>query len=386
MTVKVVVKHGNDPAALAYEAIARVFVDEVQGKKVLLKPNVGRNSPAGTGVCTHPEVIRGLIRFFQEKQAKTIYVGDGPLFGVDEWEALASSGIKQVCEETGAICVNLDEFSELDIVIPQGVIVDKLKFTSLIKEVDLIVSVPVMKTHMYTGVTLSVKNMKGCLYKKEKTKLHRIFKEPPDKSKGLTLDYGIADMASVLLPDYAVIDGITCMEGFGPSVGTPVNLNVVLASRDPVACDLVAVKLMGMDWEDIPHLNLIRERQNKPLISEIDVEPADFMKYGKLFAKASLSNLKVVYPKINIVEKGSCSACSAAMMAFLKTHGDKFKDWEEFTLLAGKDLQQEDLRKKCYLIGNCTANLAKKNNLTFCKGCPPVGSSILSFINVSKNE
>ncbi|MBS3977733.1 MAG: DUF362 domain-containing protein [Syntrophomonadaceae bacterium] len=377
---KVVVQHGPDPATLAYNAIKDVFDDDVRGKKVLLKPNTGRKGPARSGLCTHPEVIRGLISFFQENGAAEIYVGDGPLFGVDEWEALASAGIMDVCQETGATCVDLDAYQPVDMLIKDAEIADSLKVSSFMKQVDFVVSVPVIKTHMYTGVTLSIKNMKGCLYKKEKTKLHRIDKAPPDRSKGLTLDYGIADMAAILMPNYAVIDGIVCMEGFGPSAGSEITLDAVVASKNAIAADLVAIRLMGMGWDDVPHINLIRHKLSLQL-EDIVVEPLDFMKFSKNFAPASQLKLKIVYPNINIVEKGACSACSATVMAFLKAHGDKFSGDLKFTLAAGKDLAEDDvIGDTAYLVGNCTAATAKKSGFSFCKGCPPVGSSLLSFI------
>jgi len=376
----VVVQHGPDPAALAYNAISSVFDDDAKGKKVLLKPNTGRKGLAKSGLCTHPEAIRGLIVFFQEKGAAEIYVGDGPLFGVDEWEALVSSGVMEVCQQTKAICVNLDEHQPIDMPIKNAVIADSLKVSSFMRQVDLVVSVPVIKTHMHTGVTLSIKNMKGCLFKEEKTRLHRIDKASPDRKKGLTLDYGIADMASILMPHYAVIDGIVCMEGFGPSAGSEINLDVVVASKNAAAADLVASRLMGMGWEDIPHLNLVREKLGLRL-DEIVVEPLDYMKYGKKFEPASQLKLKVVYPNISIVEKGACSACSATLMAFLKSHGNKFPGELKFTLAAGKDLTEKDvIEAKTYLIGNCTVATARKGDFLFCKGCPPVGSSLLSFI------
>jgi uncharacterized protein (DUF362 family) len=378
--VKVALQHGLNPLTLAYDAINSVFDDDVRGKKVLLKPNTGRKGPARSGLCTHPEVIRGLIYFFQEKGAAEIFVGDGPLFGVDEWEALAASGITEVCQDTGAICVDLDDYQPMIMPIKNHVIADKLKISSFVREVDLVVSVPVIKTHMYTGVTLSIKNMKGCLYKMEKTKLHRIDKAPPDRKKGLTLDYGIADMAEILMPHYAVIDGIVCMEGFGPSAGNEITLDVVVASKNAIAADLIAVKLMGMEWEEIPHLNLVREKFG-PSYEDIAVEPPDFMKFSKKFEPASQLKLKVVYPNIGIVEKGACSACSATIMAFLKAHGHKFPVEMKFTLAAGKDLAEEDvIGDATYLIGNCTAATAKNGDFMFCKGCPPVGSSLLSFI------
>ena len=377
----VAVRHGYDPWRMAYDAIKRVFTDDAGGKRVLLKPNAGRKGPGKTALCTNPEVIRGVIRFFKEQRASEIFVGDGALWGVNVWEAMDMAGITQVCEEEGVACVNLDEAPPVYREIKNAVMADKLKFSSLPFEVDFNVSIPVIKTHMYTGATLSVKNMKGCLYKMEKTKLHRIVRECPDASKGLCLDYGIADMATVLLPDYAVLDGTICMEGFGPSIGTITELNLVVASKDPTAADYVGVVLMGMPHDSISHINLVQERCNTAAFKDIEVDPADYLKYAKTFLTADMSRLANVYPNIGVVEKGTCSACSATIMAFIKTHGNKFPEDFRFTLATGKDLAPEDLEgENVILVGKCAGDSGKEKKMPFCKGCPPVGSSILAFM------
>ena len=68
-----------------------------------------------------------------------------------------TSGIADVCREEGVTLVNLDEAKPLVKEIPDGKIVNSLKFSSLPFEVDLIVSIPVIKTHMYATATLSIK-------------------------------------------------------------------------------------------------------------------------------------------------------------------------------------------------------------------------------------
>lgn len=378
MQSKVIIKRGEPSDKIAYQAIEKVFDEDVHGKKVLLKPNAARIGPSKSGLCTNPEVIKGVINFFHEKGAQKVFVGDSPIFGVDQWEALLNSGIKETCEQNGAVCVNLDEYSYDKLEIPGGIILDNIKITSFLREVDIVVSMPVMKTHFYTGATLSIKNMKGCLYKKEKSKLHRIFKEPPDISKGLTLDYGLADMVTVLWPQYVIIDGTVCMEGFGPGVGTPKNMDLVLASKNPLAADLVAARLMGMGWESIKHLNLILENSNIKL-EDIAVVPENYMEFSQTFELPSKDKLQADYPNIMMVEKGTCSACTNTVLAFLKTHGHKFPQDYNFTLATGKDLTSDELPPgEVFLVGSCAAHL--KDKYPLCKGCPPVGSSILYLI------
>ena len=262
----VYVLQGGDPAQMAYDAISRVFHEDPAELSVLLKVNTGFKGPAASGLCTHPEVVRGLIRYFKARSVKKLYVGDSSIVGVDSVEALKSAGIWGVCEEEGVECLNLDDSGMHVQEIPDPVMVSQLKMSNLPFEVDRVISVPVIKTHMYATVTLGIKNMKGCLYQKDKTRLHRINQAPPDIHKGKCLDYGIADLMKVCYPDYVVTDGVVAMEGFGPSGGTPVNLGVVLASDDALSADLTAVQLMGMATDSVPHLNLMREQRGLALV------------------------------------------------------------------------------------------------------------------------
>jgi uncharacterized protein (DUF362 family) len=328
--------------------------------------------------------VRGVIRAVREWGAGRILVGDGPIWGVDIQEALTASGIRRVCEEENAACVDMDSFGWIDLPIAGGVVVDRLRFSALIRQVDRIISVPVMKTHMYTTVSLSIKNMKGCLYRMEKTKLHRINRPVPDPGKGRVLDYGIADMASALVPDYAVIDGTIGMEGLGPGAGTPRPLGIVLASADPLAADFAALRLMGMPADAASHLSLIRERLRPDCDPGLlDADPPDYARLAVPFEPASLRKLDNDYPNLRIVERGACSACSAALMVFVRTHGKRFPG-RVLNLGTGKDLRGSDFAPdaatSAYCIGNCAAGAAAELGIGYCPGCPPVGSSILAHI------
>ena len=183
MSVSVKMMMGQDPCKAAYDAMAGVFIHDAKGKRVLLKPNTGFEGPAKSGLCTHPEVIRGLIRFFKDRKVGEIIVGDSSVIGVDSVGALRSAGIFDVCEEEGALCMDLNASAPIQKKISHGYVVDDILLSSILYEVDIVVSVPVMKTHMYTGVSLSIKNMKGGMYRREKNKLHRLKKAAP---KGAT--------------------------------------------------------------------------------------------------------------------------------------------------------------------------------------------------------
>ena len=87
----VYVMQGGAPAQMAYDAVSRVFQEDPSNLSVLLKVNTGFKGPAASGLCTHPEVIQGLIRYFKERNTRKIYVGDSSIVGVDSVEALKAA-------------------------------------------------------------------------------------------------------------------------------------------------------------------------------------------------------------------------------------------------------------------------------------------------------
>ena len=98
------------------------------------------------------------------------------------------------------------------------------------------------------------KRLKGCLWRRSKVELHMLPALAGSKDK--PLDVAIADMASVLRPHLAIVDGTVGMEGLGPSAGRPKPLDAVVVSADAFAADAVACQLMGTAAEHIPHLRL----------------------------------------------------------------------------------------------------------------------------------
>jgi uncharacterized protein (DUF362 family) len=68
------------------------------------------------------------------------------------------------------------------------------------------------------------------------------------------IEASILDVAAAVRPDFAIVDGIVGMEGNGPISGTPVEAGVLVFGNDPVATDVVAARLMGIDPERIAYL------------------------------------------------------------------------------------------------------------------------------------
>jgi uncharacterized protein (DUF362 family) len=375
---KIVVLKGTDPYKDTLAAVKRLKIPRLEGKRILLKPNASRIFAGEPGVNTSPAVIASLIDFFQKNRPSSeIAVGEGALIGVDVMEAFESTGLAKVAKERGVPLLDIDSFDPVTLHVPQSKLVSEIKVSGAYRQFDFIVSVPVMKTHMHTGVSLSLKNMKGFLHKREKVKMHHLSGSPGDPVK--SLDIGIADMASVLQPHLAVIDGSIGQEGLGPSAGSPKPAGLIVAGLDFIRADLVAARLMGFDPMSFDHLRLAAARLSPGLdVDKIPVDPEDYLKYKERFEPPPES-LDLKFPDVVLHEYEACSACLSSLFLFLKAfHGkinfDKFPDGK-LHLYLGKNVKKVD-HPGAVLLGNCTLH-CRKDGL-FISGCPPISSTIFA--------
>lgn len=375
---RVGIRQGGDPATMTVEVLREIVTRDFRNKSVLIKPNLGFLSSSGTGVVTHCEVVRGVVRFMKEAGARP-FVGDSCIFGVDPQVAFETSGALAVAREEGVDLINLDDGAPVAIDIPAPLAVDQVKISSHAARADCIVSVPVMKTHMYTIASLSLKNMKGCLFQREKMRFHHLREEerfaPWHMFKNL--DRAVADLASGLYADLAVIDGIVAMEGLGPMIGEPKPLGLVLAAEDPIAADAAAVFLMGLRAEEIPHLSLAAAKRGRaPDFDHLDLDREGFTAHRTQFKPAVAEDISAQYPEFNLRPGETCSACEATVMAFLKYHGKKYAGIKPIHIVMGKKADPKGIEKeRCIILGNCAAKCRDMG--IFLEGCPPIPSDLL---------
>ncbi len=115
---------------------------------------------------------------------------------------------------------------------------------------DVIISIPKMKTHLLTGVTLGMKNMYGTFPDEDKARYHQ-----------MGINEVIYWVNYAFPPSLTLIDGIIGGEAIGPLSSNPIfSYNTIISSESVPIADAVASKLMGFDdpFEDIEHLKLTR--------------------------------------------------------------------------------------------------------------------------------
>lgn len=388
---KVTLGHGGEPASMTLDVLTEgVDPHYLKGRLVLIKPNVGFKFPPDAGVVTHPETVRGVIHFCKAAGAGEIWVGDSAIFGLNTDEALETAGISAVAAEEGVRLVNLDEGEPVWVKVPEPMAIDRLKVSSLALAADVIISVPVMKTHMHVTASLGIKNMKGCLYKRQKQRLHHLSEEErfAPWHAYRNLDRAVADLFSVLPPDITVVDGVVGLEGLGPMLGDPKPLGLVLASCDPLAAETAALYLMGLSCADVPHVALSARKVGlePPRWDELNLNRAEFESLRSPFRPAVAEDISSKFPQFKYLEGKTCSACMATLMAFLQTYGEGYAADHPISIALGRELDPDQIGRKTVLLGKCTVKVGKLGH--YIEGCPPIPSDIVRAIAAldQKNE
>jgi len=222
-----------------------------EGMTVVLKPNLLMGKPPERAVNTHPEIVRSVIQWVKKYNPLKIFVCDsagGQKPGVTE-TAMRESGIEDVCREEGVECIPFEKTERIIYKVDNPLELNEFSSSHLIKDADLIINLPKIKTHGQCKLTCCIKNMFGTMLLANKPKTH---------AQAATLSRftsALVDIYSVSKPQLTIIDGYYGMEGQGPSSGTPVKMNLVLGGYDGVALDTTVCEIVGFEPSDVLYLS-----------------------------------------------------------------------------------------------------------------------------------
>ena len=237
-----IVKVGNSVQQATREAMElagwRDFME--RGSDVSLKPNLTFDFFL-PGAVTSPWVVEGVIQTIRDYVGK-IYIVESNQVLVDVEKAVRQTCILDLCQRYDVEWINMSYGRYHRRSIDKGLVLQEIDVPEILLHTQLL-TIPVMKTHGRTVITGAIKNQWGCL-----TELRH--------KHHLVVNEALADVNSLLKPNFAVMDGTIGLEGNGPKSGIPRIADRVLASGDIVALDTVAAKIMGFDPQTIPHIQL----------------------------------------------------------------------------------------------------------------------------------
>jgi uncharacterized protein (DUF362 family) len=214
------------------------------GKTVLVKPNIvgGRGNPT----TTNPDVVRAVVELLFEQGAAKVYVGDmSALIRNETPRNMELTGIAAAARQAGAETVSFEDHGWVRVKI-DGRYIREVDVTEWFFAVDRVINLPVLKTHQYAGYSICLKNFVGATH----------FSQRPYLVDKQHWEEVVAELNLACAPDLNIVDGTRTMIAGGPWEGKVAETNLVLASGDRVACDVVGLGIIK-SYDQWPPLQAI---------------------------------------------------------------------------------------------------------------------------------
>lgn len=225
----------------------------IRDRRVLLKPNLVEPVRTSPFMTTNPAVVVATAEVFRRWGAQ-VQVGEGPGHVRDTELALVESSLEPALRAAKLRFVDLN-YDEIGAVANRGRVskLTSFHFPRAVLEADLVVSLPKLKTHHWVGMTASMKNLYGVMpgikYGWPKNVLHHA-----------GIPQTVVDINASLPKTMAVVDGIECMEGDGPIMGSRKHLGLIAVGSNLPALDATLARIMLLDPVQIEYLQLAAGR------------------------------------------------------------------------------------------------------------------------------
>ncbi len=221
------------------------FLNDLKGRKVILKPNLVTVfhdmgfEKIDYPETTDPRVLDALIRYIKP-YAQKIVIGESSGRGIPTEFSFKNSGLTRLAEKLEVELIALEEQPVKRYILPKAKVMKEILLPELY--VDIVendayyISVPKMKTNLYTGVTLGFKNAMGVIPYNLRQRNHNHH-----------INDKLVDILYILKPNLTIIDGIVGGEGNTPAPVEPVDSRMIVSGTNAVETDRVATSLMGIN-------------------------------------------------------------------------------------------------------------------------------------------
>lgn len=226
---KVSLAKGEDCYETTRRCLRNICLGINANDNVFIKINLSTKRKPEEGMTTHPEVVEALADIIESVTRDiTIIESDSsdPTSNADlnfefcGFDYLLERGIKYV---------NLSKAERTLFSLDKTKILKDIEFASIMKDYDVLVNIPVLKTHSIVGTTLGVKNLFGLIPEKRKLVYHPHLIEV------------LYDVYCTFPSSLTIIDGMVGCEGwFGELFGNPVGMGVVIAGTNTIAILLLS--------------------------------------------------------------------------------------------------------------------------------------------------
>ncbi len=210
---------------------------------VLFKPNLTSDKPSMySGIVTNTHVVEGAVAWVRERAPSArLAVVDSDSDGSAD-RAFERLGYGRLRDEYGLELLRLDSMPFYKLQVPKGRI-RSISLPEVLFEATRLVNIATLKRHVHERITCCWKNMWGLPSSlRERLEMHPFLPE------------ALLALNTHLVPDFCIVDAVTALRGPGPLEGTPVPIGKILASKDMLAADWAAAKMIGDKASRVPTL------------------------------------------------------------------------------------------------------------------------------------
>ncbi len=238
------------------------------GEELLLKANLLAAAPPERAISTHPAVVAAVAAQVAAAGGRAL-IADCP-GGYQHREGTLKKTY-ETCGMTGAAAASGARLSYdttvREVTFPQGELMRRFEVMSPVLETDGVINLCKLKSHVFMNMTGAVKNSFGVIPGLAKKGYHAKLQDK------VQFAHMLLDLSHFVSPRLSIMDGILGMEGEGPGTsGTPRPVGLLLAAENPLALDVVAAALMGLEKRCNPLLLAAEERELAPTdLSQVEL-------------------------------------------------------------------------------------------------------------------
>jgi uncharacterized protein (DUF362 family) len=205
----------------------------LNGAATLVKPNVVSGEPPPA--TTDPRVVRAVLGLVKAAEPSRLALGDmSAVLALPTRPNLEKTGMAAAAREAGAELLAFDEGEWVEVRPSQVRHATLVYVARAAHDAERLISVPVIKTHRSASFSCALKNTVGCVHGKNK----------PWAYGSAAWEPVVAELNAAIRAHLYIADGLQSMVRGGPWSGDAAPTQVILASGDPIALDVVALAII----------------------------------------------------------------------------------------------------------------------------------------------
>ena len=342
---------GIDEVFAAFGGIKNVIP---ANQTVSIKPNaVSFNKRT----YTDPAVLEALLAYLRDHGYAKLELMENVTAGNFTRLVFDAIGYLKLCRRYGAKPIFLDEGPGVEVKLRGEDVTCRIPKWLAERFVDdrqdrFYLSLPKLKTHSMSKVTLGVKNQQA--FPVHADRMHRHNHE--------TLHHRLAALYDWLRPDFCLVDGVHALRnGHFPAAALlsecVVPMNLLIGGRDTLAVDVVAAKILGYRIDEVEHLRLCRLwGLGEGDLGNIEIRGVPLARFKETLPYTLLGRY---HPEVQILEgseKACGEGCKGNSLCILEMLTNDYGGKGGWTLVLGKGHDLAALEKSqgpLLVVGPC---------------------------------